>query len=109
MLLMTVIRVLVFSAALAVALSPIAVFAQDRPPDLLQAELANGEAQLALAEQEAQDLDNLAEQSAANERMIALLQSEAMRLRQLSLVANATAMEQIAASLANAARMEGEI
>lgn len=106
---MAVIRVLVFSAALAVALSPLVALAQDDTPEHLQAELANGEEQFALAQQEAQDLEAQAQQNAANERMIAVLKSEAMRQRQLNLVANATAMEQIAAALANAARANGEI
>jgi hypothetical protein len=106
---MAVIRVLVFSAALAVALSPLVALAEDDSPAHLQAELVNGEAQLALAQQQADDLEAQAQQSAANERMIAVLKSEAMRQRQLNLVANATAMEQIAAALANAARADGEL
>jgi hypothetical protein len=105
---MTLIRVLVFSAAVSVALTPLVALAEDNTPEHQQAELANGEAQFVLAQQEAEDMEAQAQQSAANERMIALLQSEAMRERQLNLVANATAMEQIAAALANAARAEGE-
>jgi hypothetical protein len=106
---MTLIRVLVFSAALAVALTPLVALAEDNSPEHLQAELANGEAQFTLAQQEAQDIDEQAQLSAANERMIALLKSEAMRERQLNLVSNATAMEQIAAALANAARADGDV
>jgi len=105
---MGLIRVLVLSAALAVALTPLAAFAVDESPDHLQAELANGEAQFDLAQQEAQQIEAQAQQNAANERMIALLKSEAMRQRQLDLVSNATAMEQIAAALANAARANGD-
>jgi hypothetical protein len=106
---MAVIRVLVFSTALAVALSPLAALAEDDSPEHLEAELANGQAQLMLAQQQAQDLEAQAQHNAANERMIAVLKSEAMRQRQLDLVANATAMEQIAAALANAARADGEL
>ena len=106
---MAVIRVLVFSTALAVALSPLVALAEDDSPGHLEAELANGQAQLMLAQQQAQDLEAQAQQNAANERMIAVLKSEAMRQRQLDLVANATAMEQIAAALANAARADGEL
>ena len=46
--------------------------AQDDSPEHLQAELANGEEQLALAQQQAQDLEAQAQQNAANERMIAV-------------------------------------
>ena len=105
---MALIRVLVLSAALAVALTPLVALAQDDSPEHLQAELANANEQFNLAQQQAQDLEAQAQQSAANERMIAVLKSEAMRQRQLNLVANATAMEQIAAALANAARAEGD-
>jgi hypothetical protein len=106
---MVLIRVLVCSAALAVALTPLVALADDTSPEHLQAELANGQAQFTLAQQDALNLDAQAQESAANERMIALLKSEAMRLRQLSLVANATSMEQIAAALANAARADGDL
>src|SRR5438270_12316669 len=105
---MALIRVLVLSAALTVALTPLVALAQDDSPEHLQAELANANEQFNLAQQQAQDLEAQAQQSAANERMIAVLKSEAMRQRQLNLVANATAMEQIAAALANAARAEGD-
>ena len=106
---MTVIRAFVCSAALAVALTPFAALATDTTPEHAQAELANGQAQWDLALQQASDMEQQANQSAANERMIALLRSESMRERQLSLVANATTMEQIAAALANAARSGGEL
>ena len=105
---MSLIRVVVFSAAVAVALSPLVALA-DNSTTHQQAELANGEAQFTLAQQQAQDMDQQAQLSAANERMIALLKSEALRQRQLSLVSNATAMEQIAAALANAARADGDL
>ncbi len=105
---MTTLRAIVCTAALAVALTPFAAFA-DATSDHMQAELANGEAQWAIAQQQVSDLQTQALQSAANERMIALLRSEAARERQLNLVANANAMEAIAASLANAARTNGDL
>ena len=106
---MALIRVVVCSVALAMALTPLAVLAADTSPEHEAAELANAEEQFVLAEQEASDLQAQADASAANERMVALLRSEAMRQRELDLVANATAMEQIAAALANAARADGEL
>jgi uncharacterized surface anchored protein len=106
---MTLIRAFVCSAALAVALTPFAALAADTTPEHAQAELANGQAQWDLAQQQAADMQQQANLSAANERMIALLRSESMRERQLSLVSNATAMEQIASALANAARSNGDL
>jgi hypothetical protein len=104
---MTPLRAIVCTAALVTALVPFAASASTTGH--AQDELANGEAQWTLAQQEAQDLQAQAQQDASNERMIALLKSEAMRARQLDLVANANAMEQIAASLANAARANGDV
>jgi hypothetical protein len=72
-----------------------------------QAEVANGQAQWELAQQEALTLQQEGQQEAANARMIAILRSEALRQRQLDLVRNAEAMEQIAAALASAIREEG--
>ena len=106
---MTLIRAFVCSAALAVALAPLAALAADMTPDHLQAELANGQAQWDLAQQQANDLQEQATLSAANERMIAQLRSQAFRERQLSNVSNALAMEQIASALANGARMSGDV
>jgi hypothetical protein len=106
---MTLIRALICSAALAVALTPLAALAADTTPEHAQAELANGQAQWDLAQQQASDIEQQANLSAANERMISLLRSEAMRQRELSLVSNATAMEQIAAALANSARQAGDL
>src|SRR4051812_8257021 len=103
---MTRLRVLVCGAALCVALVPLAAFADDMTHE--QDEVANAEAQLADAQQDVRDMQMQAQQDAANERMIALLRSEAMRERQLDLVSNSTAMEQIAGSLATAARANGE-
>src|SRR5438477_4053196 len=106
---MTVIRAFVCSAALAVALTPFAALATDTTPEHAQAELANGQAQWDLALQQASDMEQQANQNAANERMIALLRSESMRERELSLSANGLAMEQIATALANNARANGDL
>jgi hypothetical protein len=106
---MTLIRAFVCSAALAVALAPFAALAADTTPEHLQAELANGQAQYDLAQQTATDIQQQANLSAANERMIAQLRSQAFRERQLSNVSNALAMEQIASALANGARMSGDV
>jgi hypothetical protein len=105
---MSLIRVLVFSAAVAVALAPLAAMAADTTPGHAAAELANGQAQWDLAQQQVGVFQDDANKAAQNERMIALVRSEAMRQRQLNLTANANAMEEIAASLANAARATGE-
>lgn len=105
---MAVMRALVCSAALAVALAPLAAFAADTSPEHAQAELANTEAQWNLAQQQVSDLQQQANMEAANARTIAVLRSTAMRERQLDLVSNATALEQLAASLANAARAGGD-
>jgi len=100
-------QAIVCVAALLLALTPLAAFAEvtGHAAD----ELANGEAQWAIAQQEVSDMQTQAQLSAANERMIALLRSEAMRQRQLDLVANANAMEQLAATLANSARANGDL
>ncbi len=103
------IRLLVWGAALAVALMPLAALAADTTTDHLQAELANGNAQFVLAQQDAQALEAQADRAAANDRMIALLRSEARRQTELNLVANGRAMEEIANSLANAARANGDL
>lgn len=104
---MTFVRAFVCSAVLAIALTPFAAFA-DTTTDHLQAELANGQAQLDLAQQQVSQIEQQANQSAANERMIALLRSQSFRERQLTSVSNAMAMEQIAAALANSARTSGD-
>jgi len=97
-------------ASLVVALAPLSAFAQSSTSTShQQAEVANGQAQLANAQQQVSDLQTQAQQSAANERMIALLKSEAMRQLQLNNVANGNALEQIAAALANAARANGDL
>jgi hypothetical protein len=104
---MTLLRVLVCSAALAIALTPLAALAADDSPEHMQAELANGQAQWDLALGQVSELQQEANQSAANERMIALLRSQSLRERQLDQVANATALEDVASALANQARADG--
>ena len=106
---MRFVRLCVCAAALAVALSPLGANAADDMEEHQQQEVANGYAQLDLAQQQVADLQRQAEQNMANERMIALLRSEAGRERQLSLVANANALEAIATDLANAQLAQGDI
>src|ERR671933_763453 len=106
--LMAAIRALLCCAALVLATTP-ATFAADTSPTHAADELANGLAQFDVAQQEALDLEQEAQLSAANERMIMILKSEALRQRQLDLAANAIGMEDVAAALANAARAEGEL
>ena len=101
-------RLIVCCASLLVALSPLAAFAKTTPQHA-QDELANGQAQLADAQQVVSDLQVLAQQNAANARMIAVLHSEAMRQLQLNNVANGNALEQIASALANAALDQGNL
>jgi hypothetical protein len=101
-------RAIVCCASLAVALAPLAAFA-DTSPSHAQDEVANGQAQLLQAQQQVSAMQADAQQSAANERMIGLLRSEAMRQLQLNNVANGNALEQIAAALANAARANGDM
>jgi len=95
-------------AALFVALSPLAAFADDSQQHA-QDEVANGQAHLVDAQQQVADMQADAQQAASNERMIALLQSQALRQKQLNNTANADAMEQIAAALANNARANGDV
>jgi hypothetical protein len=101
-------RLFVCSASLVVALTPLAAFAKTTPQHA-QDELANGQAQLADAQQVVSDLQVLAQQDAANSRMIALLHSEALRQQQLNNVANGNALEQLASSMATAALDQGNI
>jgi hypothetical protein len=75
----------------------------------MQAELANAQAQWDLAVEQVGEMRAEGNASAANERMIALLRSEALRESQLGEVVNATAMEQIASALANQARASGDM
>jgi hypothetical protein len=106
---MALIRAFVFLATLAVALAPFATFAADTSPEHQQAELANGFAQFDQAQQQVSEFQAEANASAQNERMIAVLRSEALRQKQLNEVANGNALEAIAASLANAARADGDL
>jgi hypothetical protein len=101
-------RAIVCCGSLIMALAPLAASA-DTSPSHAQAEVANSQAQLVLAQQQVTVMQADAQLSAANERMIGLLQSEAMRQTQLNNVANGNALEQIAGALARAARANGEL
>jgi hypothetical protein len=105
---MTVIRVLVCSVGLVIALAP-TMAAADTTSDHLQAELANAAAQYQLALGQIDEIRAEGLRSAANERMISFLESEAMRQKQLDAAANGNAIEGIAATLANAARSNGNL
>src|SRR5262249_32991304 len=104
---MSPLRALVCSLGLGIALSPVAAFAETS--DHAPGEGAHGVAQLQQAQQTVTDMQDQASLSAANDRMIGVLQSEALRERQLNMTANANAMEQIASALANAARAQGDV
>ena len=69
---MSLIRAFVFSAAVAVALAPLAALAADTSPTHTADELANGLAQWDLAQQQISQLQIDANRAAQNERMIAL-------------------------------------
>ena len=101
-------RLIVCCASLVVALAPLAAFA-DNSTSHEQDELANGEAQLVDAEQQVSDMQAQAQQSAANERMISVIKSEALRQNQLENVANGNALESIASALADATRAQGDV
>src|SRR5262245_31321385 len=101
-------RAIVCCGSLIMALAPLAAFAETSPSHARD-EVANGQAQLLQAQQQIMEMQADAQQSAANERMIGLLQSEAMRQLQLNNVANGNALEQIALALAKAARANGEL
>jgi hypothetical protein len=100
-------RSVVCCMSLLLAVAPVAAFA-DEAPSHSQAELANAQAQLQLAQQQANMFADQAAQSAANERMIALLKSEALRQTQLDNTANGRALDQLAAALADAIRGQGD-
>ena len=104
---MGAVRAFVWVAALAVALTPLAVLAEDNTVEHQQAEIANALAQQDQAQLQVLQMQETGLQAAQNERMIAVLKSQAMRERQLNLVANANGLEQLAASLADAERTGG--
>ena len=87
---------------------PVASFAADDTAHQ-QAEVANAFAQFGQAQAQVGEFQAEANASAQNERMIAVLRSEALREKQLNEVANGNALESLAASLANAARNDGEL
>jgi hypothetical protein len=92
---------------LALALAPVGALA-DTASDHSQAELANAEAQLQDAQQQADDFATQASLSAANEREIAFMRSEALRQAELNNGADARAIEQIASALAAGIRSAGD-
>jgi hypothetical protein len=98
-------RGLVCTFGLVIALAPMATFAANDP----DTSFANAQAQMQLAQQRAADLQADADLSAQNSRMIALLQSQALRQQQVDTMANATAMDQISAALADSARAQGDV
>jgi hypothetical protein len=83
--------------------------AAETPGEHAQAELANGNAQYSLAVTQSQAMQAQAQLNMENERMIALLQSQALREHQLGVTANGNALEQIGMALANAARVQGDL
>jgi len=105
---MTPIRVLVCTVGLVIALAPMAATAQDLSAEHLAAELANANAQMQDALAQADSIEAQTQLNMANERMIAVLDSEALRQHQLNNSANGMAIEQITRALANAARMQGD-
>lgn len=105
---MKAIRGLVCCVGLVVALMPLGAFAQTVPTHS-QEELANAAAQLVLAQSMADQINAGGTLSAANDRMIALNQSTAMREDALGESANGNAIEQITKGLANFARSQGDV
>ena len=105
---MSHLRTLACCASIVFALVPLAAFAKTTPQHA-QAELVNGEAQLADALLTVSDLQAQAQLDAANSRMIAVLQSEAMRQKQLNNTANGAALEDIANALAQSMRDQGQL
>jgi hypothetical protein len=106
---MVPIRALAVSLAAAAALLPMTALAVDQSEEHLRAEFANAIAQQQIAVEEAADLREQGELNMDNERMIALLDSEAARQRQLGLVANGNAIEEISRALANSFRLQGDL
>jgi len=105
---MTPIRVLVCTVGLVIALAPMAASAQDLSAQHLADELANANAQMQDAMAQADAVNAQTQLNIANDRMIALLDSEALRQHQLDNSANGMAIEQIPRALANAARQQGD-
>jgi len=106
---MKVIRALVCSVGLVIALAPASGAFADSDSEHLQAELTNAAAQyqMALDQAAAAQHDGLLSQE--NERMIAFLQTEALRQKQLDVSSNGNAIEHVAATLANAERAKGDM
>jgi len=103
------IRGLISGVALVIALAPMSALAADTSTEHLQAELQNAHAQGQLAIVEAAQIQLQGHRSSENEFTMAQLESEAHRLRQLDLVANANAIEQITKALALGYRVQGDL
>jgi hypothetical protein len=106
---MVPIRGLALSLAVVAALLPMTALAVDQSEEHLRAEFANAIAQKEIAVEQSNELQELGQQNMANERMIALLDSEAARQRQLGLVSNGNAIEEISKALANTFRLQGDL
>jgi len=91
-----------------IALAPVAASAQDLSAEHLAAELANANAQMQGAMEQADAIEAQTQLNMANDRVIALLDSETLRQHQLDNSANGMAIEQITRALANAARQQGD-
>ncbi len=106
---MTLVRALVCTVGLVIALAPTMSAFAVGDSDHLQAELENAAAQYQLALQQADAMQAQATLNQQNELMIGFLQTEAMRQKTLGEAANGNAIEGIAATLANAARKQGDL
>jgi hypothetical protein len=106
---MVPIRALALSLAAAAALVPMTALAVDQSEEHLRAEVANAYAQKEIAVETSNELLELGQLNMENERMIALLDSEAARQRQLGLVSNGNAIEEISKALANTFRLQGDL
>jgi hypothetical protein len=92
---------------LVLALAPVAAFA-DSSGTHKQQEVANAEAQLALAQQQADAINTVASQSATNDRTIAVEKSTVLRQAQVDNMANAAALQRRAAVLVDQIRTQGD-
>jgi len=101
-------RGLLVCVGLAVALAPLSAFAETQN-EHAAAELANANAQLALAQNMASDITAQGMLSADNDRMISVNLSTGMRERALDESANGNAIEEITKGLATFARSQGDL
>jgi hypothetical protein len=105
---MRLLRVLVCCLGLMLALVPLSAAFAAPTKGHSKEEVANAEAQLQLAQQQATEFADQAALDANNARAIAFLKSEDFRQVQLSNAANATALQQIASGLITAIHSEGD-